>query len=450
MRSNRSSVRYPAQVRKILPEAARGLIFPEKVSHTPETGKKRVYAIQNFRQTMKLRVAIVADDLYPGFGGQAAATEGHIEALLALGHEVRVLAGAERKPTVPPPGVMLDRLPVWRPGDKQTHLAIPEIKRIPGLLDWADVVQANTPTPLVYRTLGLARNRGVPSVAGFHSQEESATLHFSLTRPLVEAALRAWFSRLYKRPDCLTAPTPFAARLVHRYTDRPVHVVSNGIRLPQDEAKERREGSSLRRRLLPEGRFLFAYVGRLAREKDPRSMIELMASLAGSRRDAVLAVAGTGPLRHTLERQAGRLGLAKQVRFLGYVSEEYKHALLRASDLFIMPSPTELQSIATLEAMVRGCAVVATDSESSAVGEMVREADCGLRYRPERLGDGARRIGRLLDRPDELESLQKNAAAAARQHDVNESGRRLEGIYHSLLDAHPNGVTVESLERNKS
>ena len=48
---------------------------------------------------MKLRVAVVADDLYPGFGGQAAATEGHIEALLALGHEVRVLAGAERKPT---------------------------------------------------------------------------------------------------------------------------------------------------------------------------------------------------------------------------------------------------------------------------------------------------------------------------------------------------------------
>ncbi len=398
---------------------------------------------------MKLRVAIVADDLYPGFGGQAAATEGHIEALLALGHEVRVLAGAEREPTTPPSGVGLGRLPVWRPGNKQTHLALPVKGEILRLLDWADVAQANTPTPLAYRTLGLARSRGVPAVAGFHSQEESATLHFSLARPLAEAALRAWFGRLYKKPDRLTAPTPFAARLVRRYTGRPVHVVSNGIRLPEDEAGEQEEGSALRRRLLAEGQFLLAYVGRLAREKDPESMLGLMASLAGLRRDAVLAVAGTGPLRHTLERAANRLGLAKQVRFLGYVSEEDKHALLRAADLFIMPSPTELQSIATLEAMVRGCAVVAADSESSAVGELVREADCGLCYSPGQLDEGAREVGHLLDKPDGLGRLQENAVTAARRHDINESGRRLDEIYHSLLDTRPESVTGETPERKK-
>ncbi len=399
---------------------------------------------------MTLRVAIVADDLYPGFGGQAAATEGHIEVLLKRGHEVRVLAGAERKPTAPPPGVGLRRLPVWRPGDKQTHLALPLKGEILRLLDWADVVQANTPTPLAYQTLGLARGRGVPSVAGFHSQEESATLHFSLARPLMEAALRAWFGRLYKRPDRLTAPTPFAARLVRRYTGRPVHVVSNGIRLPEDEAGEREEGSSLRRWLQAEGGFLLAYVGRLAREKDPESMLGLVASLAASRRDVVLAVAGTGPLRHAMERRADRLGLAKRIRFLGYIPEGEKHALLRTADLFVMPSPTELQSIATLEAMARGCAVVAADSESSAVGEIVRAADCGLCYRPERVDDGAREIWRLLEKPDELKRLQENAVAAARRHDVNESGRRLEEIYTFLLAARPGSVAGEPLERKKA
>ncbi|HET7478699.1 MAG TPA: hypothetical protein VFJ72_04185, partial [Rubrobacteraceae bacterium] len=75
-----------------------------------------------------MRIAVVADDLYPGFGGQAAATEGHVEALLARGHEVRALAGFEPVPSEPSPGVSVERLPVWRPGEKQTQLALPDSK----------------------------------------------------------------------------------------------------------------------------------------------------------------------------------------------------------------------------------------------------------------------------------------------------------------------------------
>ena len=340
---------------------------------------------------------------------------------------------------------------MWRLGDKQTHLALPAKREILNLLDWADVVQANTPTPLVYLTLGLARVQGVPSVAGFHSQEESATLHFSLARPPVEAALQAWFGRLYKRPDCITAPTAFAAELVRRYTDRPIHVVSNGIRLPEDEAGERREGSSQRRRLLAGGQFLFAYVGRLAQEKGP-------AEHAGAYGFTHTPAAGRGPCRGRHRSpfdgrwSSRRRGSEWRNRFVFWATSprKKKHALLRAADLFIMPSPTELQSIATLEAMVRGCAVVAANSESSAVGELVRESNCGICYSPGRLDEGAREVRHLLDRPDELEHLQKNAADAARHHDVNESGRRLEWIYHSLLEERSKNVVGEIFERNES
>lgn len=379
-----------------------------------------------------MRVAVVADDLYPGYGGQAAATEGHVEALIGLGHEVRALAGADRSPTPPPSGVALERLRAWRPGRKQTQIAVPERKKIRRLLDWADVVQINTPTPLALMTLRLAAAGGVPTVMGFHTQEESAALHFGPLSPIAAAALRAWYGYVYRLPDCLVAPTGFAARLARCYTPRPVHVVSNGIRLPEKRPGVE-QAASLRCRLLPGKRFLISYVGRLSHEKHPQDLLAVMPALARRRRDTLLAVAGSGPLRASLERRASRLGLAGSIRFLGYVSEEEKDDLLRASDLFLMPSPTELQSIATLEAMARKCAIVAADFSTSAVGEVVRGAECGLLYDPHRPEEAARAIDGVLDRPEELRRLQENAERAAQAHDVRESGRRLEEIYRALI-----------------
>ena len=384
-----------------------------------------------------MRIAFVADDLYPGFGGQAAATEGHIKALLELGHEVRVLAGAEESPTKAPPGVHLDRLPAWRPGDKQTQLALPRPRKVNELLDWAEVAQVNTPTPLALLTLRLARRRGVPTVMGFHTQEESMTLHFDKLRPLVAAGLRSWYSFLYRRPDLLTAPTEFAARLARSYTPRPVHVVSNGIRLPEKDPGGPRRAAKLRDGLLSGKRFLLVYLSRLSDEKRPQDLLGIMSALGGSRGDVRLVVAGDGPLRRKLERRASELGLKDRVSFPGYVSGQDKHDLLTAADLFLMPSPTELQSIATLEAMARRCAVVALEAESSAVCEMVRRAGCEICYETGRLDKAAREIDGLLNDPKKLRRLQKNAERAATDHDVRESGRRLEGIYISLLDSRP-------------
>ena len=380
-----------------------------------------------------MRVAFVADDLYPGFGGQAAASEGHIEALLALGHEVRVLAGTERSPTEPPPEVRLGRLPVWRPGEKQTQLAFPRLGALAEFLDWADVAQVNTPTPLALFALKLARKRGVPTVMGFHTQEESMTLHFDKLRPLVTRGLRSWYGYLYRQPDLLVAPTEFAARLARRYTPRPVHVVSNGIRLPEKDPDGSGRISDLRDSLLSGKQFLLVYLSRLSDEKRPQDLLEIMVALRKARSDIRLVVAGDGPLRRKLERRAASLSLNSVVRFRGYVSGRDKHDLLEAGDLFLMPSPTELQSIATLEAMARRCAVAALEAEGSAVCEMVRDAGCGVCYGAGETDEAARKIHDLLNQPRKLQGLQKNAAAAAVAHDVRESGRRLAEIYTSLI-----------------
>ena len=176
-----------------------------------------------------MRILFVADDLYPGFGGQARATEGHVAALVARGHQVVAVAGSEPEPSEPPPGVRVVRLPSFRLGKAQTRFAVPVASRIAAEVAWADVVHVNTPTPLAKVTAALARRRGVPLVMGVHTQIETSTLQVPVLGPLLAPLLRAWYGYVYSQADLLTAPTTFARDMACTFADVRGEVVSNGI-----------------------------------------------------------------------------------------------------------------------------------------------------------------------------------------------------------------------------
>lgn len=374
-----------------------------------------------------MRIAFVTDDVYPGYGGQARATEGHVRALLALGHEVRVLAGRDAAPTEAPPGVDVRRLPVCRLGSIQTHLAIPSWRAIDRVLDWADVVHVNLPTPLGALACLRARARGVPCVLGVHTQIESSTMHFRRGAAWTARGLDLWYRFLFRVPDALTAPTAFAAKLARTRTDRPVLVVSNGIDLPAPTRADLDEAAAMRRAW--GGSHLVAYVGRLSPEKAPMAMLELAARTSA---DVAWAVAGDGPSLADVRARCAALGIADRVHLLGFVDEQTKHRLLLAADVFVMPSPTELQSIATLEAMARGCAVLAADHPTSAVPDLVRGAGCGILYPPHGVPEAARALEALLRDPPRLERLQERARAEVACHDVRRSGVALVRLYTFL------------------
>ena len=95
-------------------------------------------------------------------------------------------------------------------------------------------------------------------------------------------------------------------------------------------------------------------------------LLEATARLVGRGVDLAVWIAGEGPERAALERQAQRLGLAERVRFLGERRDVAD--LLAAADVVVMPSRREGLGIAALEAMAAARPVIA-----SAVGGL-REA----------------------------------------------------------------------------
>jgi glycosyltransferase involved in cell wall biosynthesis len=105
---------------------------------------------------------------------------------------------------------------------------------------------------------------------------------------------------------------------------------------------------------------VIAYVGRLRRYKGVELILRGVAAMTDRR--VQVEIAGTGDDRPRLEALAESLDLGQRVRFLGFVSEVEKTALLRRAWIVSLTSPKEGWGITNLEAAACGTPVVASDS----------------------------------------------------------------------------------------
>jgi len=89
-------------------------------------------------------------------------------------------------------------------------------------------------------------------------------------------------------------------------------------------------------------------------------------------------IVGEGTLRHQLEELACKLGVAKNVRFVGSVSNRKMPKFLGVSDIYVSASLSDTRSVSLLEAMACGLPVVVTDLEGNK--ECVKEGVNGFLF----------------------------------------------------------------------
>jgi sugar transferase (PEP-CTERM/EpsH1 system associated) len=109
---------------------------------------------------------------------------------------------------------------------------------------------------------------------------------------------------------------------------------------------------------LPSSRPVVGTVGRLNPVKDQAGLVRAFARVRSEYPDALLVIAGEGPCRDELRGLVVSLRIAPHVRFLG--ERHDVPTILRAFDVFVLPSIAEGISNTILEAMAVGLPVVAT------------------------------------------------------------------------------------------
>jgi len=148
---------------------------------------------------------------------------------------------------------------------------------------------------------------------------------------------------------------------------------------------------------------LFIYVGRLKRYKGVDLVIRSFAQLKNE--NAALEIAGTGDYRPTLEALTRELGIQSRVRFLGFIPEESKLALLRRAWAATLASPKEGWGISNMEAAACGTPVVASDSPG--IRESVIHGETGFLVPHGDLAAMADAMRKLANSPSLVESMGK-------------------------------------------
>lgn len=184
-----------------------------------------------------------------------------------------------------------------------------------------------------------------------------------------------------------------------------VHLVPNGVDPARFAALPPRDEACRLLHLDP-ARPVVGMVARLAPEKAPDLFLQAARLLCRLQPGVQFLLAGDGPVREALERQARGLGIAEAVRFSGHVADP--RVALAALDVFVLPSRAEGFGLALLEAMAAGRAVVAT--AVGGMAEVIAHRRTGLLVAPGDPYGLARAAAYLLaDAP-----LRDRLAAAAR------------------------------------
>jgi glycosyltransferase involved in cell wall biosynthesis len=174
----------------------------------------------------------------------------------------------------------------------------------------------------------------------------------------------------------------------------PQFVDCDYFRASADAAESSGRCSDLRRRHgIPENAFVYAFVGKLIREKRPGDFVEGVRRCLqrDEGRDVHALVVGDGPLGDSLKKAAATLG--DRVHFTGFINQSEIPVYYRAADVVVLPSERESWGLVVNEAAA--CGRPAIVSEEVGCGpDLIDNQYTGFSYD---LGDCAQLTDRMID-----------------------------------------------------
>lgn len=231
--------------------------------------------------------------------------------------------------------------------------------------------------------------------------------------------------KYYRHCDHLVCITPdIKAHCVkHGFPEACVHVIPNFVEdLSTTPSADRAAFDT------PADAPLVFALGRLHENKAFDVLLQAIAQVP----QAYLWLAGDGPLRAALQRQAEQLGVAGRVRFLGWQHDAAPY--FQAADLYVVPSRHEPLGSVVLEGWMHGLPMVAAASQGPKW--LMTDYENGLLVPIDDAGAMAAALQRLIDDPQRAERLAQNGRATFEESFTEEVAvRRYLELFDRLLTA---------------
>lgn len=297
-----------------------------------------------------------------------------------------------------------------------------------------DLVHAHSPTASLWGRIAAFLNK-IPFVATVHLPVDQYHGDLQTIRPRLGRGLYIFLDRWLNHRKKLTKKLIFVSEEVYQkevaVNQAPIDcslVIPNGIDLTQF-THILREDARKYFNLRPDTKIV-VYVGRLEKQKGVDILIQSISEICYPGTDFLVWLIGDGPLKEDLLNQVNTLDLSDIIHFWGYQKDI--PSLLKASDIYVLPSRYEGMSFALLEGMAAGLPCVVTK-----VGEnykLINHGEHGLVVPVEDSSSLTDALTTLLVDPNLRSTMAKNVNNHVKQFSDEKMVKRIEQVYNECLN----------------
>ncbi len=377
-----------------------------------------------------MKIALFTETFLPKVDGIVTRLTKTVQHLVAAGDEVLIFCPEGAPETYMGArvgGVRAMPLPLY----PELKLALPRPMVSEALESFGpDLVHVVNPAVLGLGGIWLAKTKGYPLVASYHTHLPKYLEHYGLgmLEPVLWELLKAAHNQASLNLCTSTAMVAELSEKGIQHTALWQRGVDTELFRPELRS------DAMRQRLL-NGRSdtgqLLLYIGRLSAEKQ----IERIRPVLDANPEARLALVGDGPYRQQLET----LFAGSATHFVGYLAGDELASAYASADAFLFPSSTETLGLVLLEAMAAGCPVVGANR--GGIPDIVTDGVNGCLYEPDGPDGGAGSLAaatdRLLGDASQREQLRRNARQEAERWGWAGATEQLRGYYRQVLSGQP-------------
>jgi glycosyltransferase involved in cell wall biosynthesis len=345
-----------------------------------------------------------------GGGGRMAHQVG--AALVARGHAVRVQT--VRMPDLPAFEIR-DGVEIFRTAGFRRRADLCTVPEMLGFLAtsflpslrhiraWKpDVVHAHFAVPTGALALACKVLTGAPYVLTAHlgdlpggNPDQTAGL-FRVLNPLIRP--------IWSQAAGVSASSSFAAGLARTSYGVQPQIILNGISMSGKLVEARPPSAPLE--LVAIGRF-----------NPQKNFPWLISALGGSDVPWNLSLIGDGTQRGEIEALIQKYRLADRVRLLGWVPEATMREVLEKSDILLMPSTSEGNPVAAIEALKPGVAILGSDI--GGLTDLIENGKNGFAVPIQTSAAFLEKLAWMADHPEAVHRMKSHSLEVANRFDLD-------------------------------